>query len=211
LVEPHGEQIMAEVDYRKPALIGGLIVGFLSLIPFIQAFNICVCLWAWVGGAVAAKLLIANSPQPLTSSDGAKIGLFAGLIGAAIFFLIGTPIAVWQMDRTMEDLSALLTPSEESREILERIEQNPGIKFILLIFTSAIGGLLLLGFTVLGGVLGVALFEKRSNQPQPAPYSGQYSPGYPPNYPPPAPPTAPPTYPSGNPPPSGGQAGEEGG
>src|SRR5688572_10869436 len=34
----------------KPALIGGLVTGILSVIPFVSAANLCCCLWAIVGG-----------------------------------------------------------------------------------------------------------------------------------------------------------------
>src|SRR6185503_6055931 len=83
---------MAEVDRKQPALIGGLIVGVLSVLPLIDAGNFCCCLWALVGGVVAAKLLIDRSPQPVKSGDGAMVGLLAGAIGGAIHIIIGVPL-----------------------------------------------------------------------------------------------------------------------
>jgi hypothetical protein len=204
---------MAEVDYKKPALVGGLIVGLLSVTPLV---GYCCCLWAVAGGIVAAKMLVSRSPQPLRSSEGARVGLFAGIIGGAIYFLVIVPVAYWQMDRSLESLSSLPPfMSEEGRAIIERMQQNPRIIYFWLIPITLMAAIFLMGFTVLGGVLGVALFEKRSSQPPPAPYPGPYPPGYPPNYPeaapPTTPPTTPPTAPSGDPPPSGGRAGGQGG
>ena len=53
---------MPEPDRNQPALIGGLIAGLLSVLPVVQAANMCCCLWAWVGGATTAKLYIDRSP-----------------------------------------------------------------------------------------------------------------------------------------------------
>ena len=65
---------MNQQDQSKPYLVGGLIMGVLSVIPLVNAGNTCCCLWAWVGGAVAAKLLVDGSAQPVTINDGAKVG-----------------------------------------------------------------------------------------------------------------------------------------
>src|SRR5437588_622051 len=51
-------------DKMKPALIGGVILGILSAIPFVNIPNICCCAWAIVGGIIAANIYIKNSPAP---------------------------------------------------------------------------------------------------------------------------------------------------
>jgi hypothetical protein len=38
----------------QPALIGGLVTGVLSALPFVNILNACCCLWVVTGGVVAA-------------------------------------------------------------------------------------------------------------------------------------------------------------
>lgn len=173
---------MAQVDYKKPALIGGAIVGLLSVMPILQVLSSCFCLWAWVGGAVAAKLLINSSPQPIVSREGAKVGLMAGLFGALIYFVIETPVVYWQLPAMM-DTAAKLVKEQQAVELYQKIGQNQSLRIIFSFIFTFIGALFTAGFTVLGGMLGVKLFEKRQNQFPPS----QNTPEYPPDYPPPPP------------------------
>src|SRR5215216_4774304 len=76
-------------DKLKPALIGGVILGILSAIP---ALNYCCCIWAIVGGLIAANLYVKKSPAPVTPADGAIIGAIAGAIGVALIIVIGIPL-----------------------------------------------------------------------------------------------------------------------
>ena len=84
---------MGGADRKQPALIGGVIVGVLSIIPFLD--NVfCCCLWALLGGIVAAKVLVDRSPRPVLPADGAMVGLLAGAVGGAIHLLIGPFLGV---------------------------------------------------------------------------------------------------------------------
>jgi hypothetical protein len=149
---------MTEVDYKKPALVGGLIAGIFPLIPFV---NLCLCLWPLFGGTLAAKMLIDRSPQPLTSGDGAKVGWFAGLVGAIVCFLIQTPILTFTIGDSITTLSQLSVLPDEARVFYERLRESPVMMFMLVLFGSTLHSLFLLAFTVLGGLLGTALFERR--------------------------------------------------
>ncbi len=114
---------MPEVDKKQPALIGGLIVGVLSSLPVVNIGNYCCCLWALLGGALAAKLLIDRSPQPVKPGDGAAIGAMAGGIGAVISLIIGIPLslvmgpAMFGMMRRLADL----TSDPNAQQALERM------------------------------------------------------------------------------------------
>jgi hypothetical protein len=74
----------------KPALLGGLVVGLLSSIPFL---NYCCCIWGIGGGLLAVFLYIKDSPTPVRPGDGAVLGAMAGVIGALLYLVIGIPIA----------------------------------------------------------------------------------------------------------------------
>jgi hypothetical protein len=204
---------MDDLDWKKPALIGGLIAGVLPVVPIIGLLNTCFCLWAWVGGIVAAKLLIDRAPRVVTAKDGARIGLFAGLIASAITLLVATPLMFWQIGR-LQGMSAILSRSPEVVELFERIQNDFTLKILFSFVSAFINAALTLGFTVLGGVIGVSLFERRRSQPPPPQYPPSYPPQspypaqYPPQYPQqPAPSTA---YPPQNPPQSGGSSGDQG-
>ena len=75
----------------KPALLGGLVVGILSAIPFI---NYCCCIWTLGGGALAAYLYIKSSPTPVSMGEGAMVGGLAGVVGGIIYLILGLPIAI---------------------------------------------------------------------------------------------------------------------
>src|ERR1044072_5604628 len=74
----------------KPALLGGLIVGILSAIPFL---NYCCCIWGIGGGLLAGMLYIKSAPLPVKVGEGAVVGVLTGIVGAVLYFIIGVPIA----------------------------------------------------------------------------------------------------------------------
>src|SRR4030095_13331205 len=78
----------------KPALIGGVVLGLLSVIPFVNWVNACCCLWAIVGGVLASYLYVKNSPTPASVGDGAILGAMAGAIGGLISLVIGIPLSI---------------------------------------------------------------------------------------------------------------------
>jgi hypothetical protein len=194
---------MDDLDWKRPALIGGLISGILSVVPFISVLNVCLCLWAWIGGIVAAKLLIGRSQRIVTAKDGAKIGMYAGLIAGAIVLLVSLPLTLWQMDRVLQSMIIFMKNSPEAQSFYMRIQDDPTLKIMFSFIIAFVSSILVLAFTVLGGLLGVALFEKRRSLPPPP----QYPPGYPSNYPP----NYSPNDPSQYPPQSGGSGGDQGG
>src|ERR1041384_6736455 len=89
----------------KPALLGGLIVGLLSAIPFV---NYCCCIWGIGGGGLASFLYINESPTKIGPGDGAMLGALAGVVGAVIYIIIGVPIAYFITGAAMEQ--AIGTP-----------------------------------------------------------------------------------------------------
>jgi hypothetical protein len=194
---------MDDLEWKRPALIGGLISGIFSAVPLVNILNVCLCLWAWIGGLVAAKLLVGRSQRIITAKDGAKVGLYSGLIAAAIVLVISMPLTLLQMDRVLQNMIPIMSGSPEAQSFYTRLQDDPTLKVMFSFIVSFVNSILILGFTVLGGMLGVALFEKRRDQPPPPQYPPSYPPGYTPNYPP--------NYPPQPPPPSGGSGGDQGG
>lgn len=142
-------------------------MGVLSALPLISAGNLCCCLWVICGGVMAAYLLQQNHSTPITPGDGALVGLFAGLIGAAVQVVVSIPIniVVGPMERAMVqrvmDIAGNMPP--EMREMLERYGgESRSIAFIILrsvfslFFFACIGAV----FSTLGGLLGALIFKK---------------------------------------------------
>jgi hypothetical protein len=138
----------------KPALLGGLIVGILSAIPLI---NYCCCIWTLGGGVLAAFLYIKSSPTPVKMGDGAMVGGLAGVVGGVIYFLLSLPINIFFGMAAMEQ--------QLSRSGIS----IPFSGVVLVLLSSFIGAIILALLTALGGILGVAIFEKRKDGAVPPP------------------------------------------
>jgi hypothetical protein len=163
----------------KPALIGGVLLGLLSVIPFVNALNVCCCLWAILGGMLASYLYVKNSPTPANAGDGAIVGAIAGAIGAVISFILGLPIN-YAMGPTMRNLILGLFENvdRQQAELMRRQMEATGESIAGLIVNGLILAVLLFFFSVIGGLIGVAIFEKRKGGPVPPPPPVTGGPGY---------------------------------
>ena len=154
----------------KPALIGGVILGLLSAIPFVNFVNLCCCAWAILGGLLASYLYVKNSATPANAGDGAVIGAIAGAIGAVIYLVIGIPLALLSgaaMREMMIKLMANVDPRQAEMFRTQMEAQGESVSGVII--QSFIGALLLIVFAVVGGLIGVAVFEKRKAGPMAPP------------------------------------------
>lgn len=173
----------------QPAIIGGVILGLLSSIPIIGLGNCCCCLWVILGGAIAARLLINRSPYlPVTTGDGALVGLLAGVVGALIALVVGVPLALafggvneGLLAGWLESLAERMGDPQAREQIRQQVEQlrqaqslPVGQRIGTALFGWFISAIVYCIFATLGGIIGVALFEKRKGQQPPPPG------GYPP-------------------------------
>ena len=154
----------------KPALIGGVLIGVLSVIPFVSAANLCCCLWAILGGMLATYLYVKNSPTPAGAGDGAVLGVIAGAVGAVIYVVLGIPIAL-AMGPTMRNMIVSLMQNVDPRqaELMRQQFEAQGNAIAPLIIQALIIAALIFVFAILGGLLGVPIFEKRKGAPPPPP------------------------------------------
>lgn len=154
----------------KPALIGGLVGGVLSVIPFVNFANLCCCLWAIVGGLIASYLYVKNSATPANAGDGAVLGALAGVVTAVISIVIGIPIAL-VMGQTMRGVILRLMENADPQqaEMMRRQFEASGDAIGPLIVQSLIGAVLLFVFALIGGLIGVLIFEKRKGGAPPPP------------------------------------------
>src|SRR5687768_5974073 len=77
----------------QPALLAGIAIGVLSALPVVNIVNLCCCGWVVFGGALAAYLMQQNHAAPVTTGDGAIVGLLAGVIGAGVGSVLAVPIS----------------------------------------------------------------------------------------------------------------------
>ena len=138
----------------KPAVLGGLVVGILSAIPFV---NYCCCLWAIGGGLLAGMLYIKASPARVTTGDGAVVGALAGVVGGAIYLVLAIPIAIFYGAAAMEQAF-----------------RNSGVQMplsgtLMIIVGSLFGAVCLIALSTVGGLIAVPIFEKRKDAVAPPP------------------------------------------
>jgi hypothetical protein len=162
-------------DKLKPAIIGGVILGILSAIP---AVNYCCCIWALAGGMLAAHLYIKASPNPVTPADGAILGAIAGAIGVVIIFVIGIPLQLVVGAAMMSMMSGVVESADPRQAAQMREMMAAGVGFGRAILNALMFGVTAVIFSAVGGLLGVALFEKRKGgagtPPPPPPAAGGY-------------------------------------
>jgi hypothetical protein len=159
----------------QPALLGGVAIGVLSALPVINVAN-CCCAWILFGGALAAYLMQLNAPAPIQISDGAIVGLLAGLVGAFAWLIVSIPITIamapmqQRMARAVLDNAASLAP--ELRAFLESVSgasspgglssaSSMGVGLLIGFFFMLVAGTL---FGMIGGLFGALMFRK-SEQP----------------------------------------------
>ena len=137
----------------QPALIGGAILGLLSgLLSAVPIANYCCCLWAILGGLLASFLYIKKSPIPVRAGEGAMLGGLAGVIGGLIYLVIAVPLIYF------------VAGGDAIEAQLRRSGVDiPASGFLLIMIGGIIGALFIVVLSVVGGLLGVPIFEKRKN------------------------------------------------
>ena len=176
----------------QPAIWGGLFIGVLSALPFVNLPNYCCCLWVLVGGALAAYLRQQNTPYQIDAAEGAIVGLMAGVVGGVVSSVLSIPFQMMagpMQEAWMERiLSSNPDVTPEMREMVERLTTGSGVRLIGMIVSVVVYSI----FGLLGGLIGVAVF-KRNLPPPPPPGTIDIPPS--PIVPPPPPPIGPPPPP----------------
>ncbi|MBP1637074.1 MAG: hypothetical protein H6Q10_3648, partial [Acidobacteria bacterium] len=148
----------------QPALFGGLVLGVLSALPVVSVGNLCCCMWLIAGGVVAAYVLQANQPTPITTGDGAVAGLLAGLVGSVVYLVISVPVSMMMGPLQNRWVEGLLERGGEMpdavRPALEAMRQG-GLTVAGLVFGFFVMLVLGVVFSTAGGAIGAALFRKK--------------------------------------------------
>jgi hypothetical protein len=155
------------VSKLQPALIGGGAMGALAIITAmvpVPLVSWCCCLWGVLGGVLAVYIYVKRSPTPVRMGDGAMLGLLAGAIGGLIYALIAFPVTYFAID-----------PELVQSQIQDRLRRS-GSQFDIrpywvwfLMLSVFLGGLILTALSLIGGLIGVPIFEKRQSNVAPPP------------------------------------------
>jgi hypothetical protein len=165
-----------------PALYGGVIMGVISAVPFLNLLNCLCCAGIMVGGLMSVffyKNDLTPSMPPLTSSDGLQLGALAGVFGAivgtilhavtlAAFGNVGSE-TVMQILRSFGDQ----IPPQVLDQIESGMQQSGGFSGLSILWTFLTSIILDPLFGLLGGLIGYSFFKPKPEmvnvQPPPPP------------------------------------------
>jgi len=148
---------------HQPALLGGLLIGVLSSLPIINLAN-CCCLWVISGGMLTVYLQQQSKPEPVETGDAVIGGLIAGLIGAVIVcavsyvkLMVLGPVVQTALDNVRQQLSDNPQIPPGVRDFVLNMIGGSG----MLVMQALIFVPLYAVFSMLGALLGTALFRKK--------------------------------------------------
>jgi hypothetical protein len=144
----------------RSAALGGLFIGVLSALPFVNAGNCCCCLWIVSGGALATYLEVQQKDRTLTAGEGAAVGALAGVIGAFVWLPLAIIMAILLSPLQERFLELARNANDiplQVRGVLENVGGGTAlgtvIGFVFQLFAGAI-------FAAIGGVLSAVYFKK---------------------------------------------------
>lgn len=158
----------------QPVLLGGLLIGVLSALPVVSMGNCLCCAWVVLGGVMAVSLLQQSQSSPVSTGDGALVGMLAGLVGAVVGSLLAIPIQMLMGPMAADTLQQLLERGDDVppqvRDLLAQVSSG-GVGWALALAGFVVNLLVNAIFGALGGLLGTVLF-KPSTPPPPPPVPG---------------------------------------
>jgi hypothetical protein len=157
------------VSKHQPALLGGLFIGVLSSLPIVNLGNYCCCLWVVAGGVLVVYLQQQGKPAPVQTSEAVAGGLIAGLVGAVIFSAVITVMLILGNDAIQQGLREALDSNPElppgMRDTLTNLMNGRNLAFLVAFVTLPVYAV----FGMLGSLLGLAFFKKKTPPAPPAP------------------------------------------
>jgi hypothetical protein len=148
------------VGKHQPALLGGVFIGVLSQVPVVNIAN-CCCLWVICGGLLTVYLQQQRTPDPVETGDAVIGGLLAGVIGAIISGVIGAIMFSFTGPMVQEQMREALENPEipaEVRDMLIPLFTGQGMMAVALLISVPVYAV----FSMLGALLGLALFRKKT-------------------------------------------------
>ncbi len=140
--------------------IAGVGMGLLGTLPLLNFVNCILCIWCWLGGALAVVLYRRSQPgQPIISTgQGAGLGALAGLVGAivgGITYYLTASLSEPLMTSMMKAFNMTLPVGM----------QNPGSAFGGALFWLVVDLVLYPSFGALGGLIAANLLKPKPADP----------------------------------------------
>ncbi|NOY58804.1 MAG: hypothetical protein GXO75_07705 [Calditrichaeota bacterium] len=142
-----------------PSIWGGLLIGFISGVPFLAWLNCSCCIGVMAGGILAAYLYRndLDPGQPMEMSDGAALGLLSGIFGAVIGAILNTFWGSMSVNFIYKMSQNINSP--QLNNWLNQI--NPiMLERGLFIFKFLSDFVIFCIFGLIGGLIGVSIFGK---------------------------------------------------
>jgi hypothetical protein len=152
----------------KPAVTGGVLLGILSAIPVINFFNCFCCAWIIGGGVLAAYMYVKDSPVPVSLGSGVLLGLLTGVIGGIVNAVFSVPLhfllsggSMGFVEQIRDALDRLPNIPPETRDAFQVLAERGSADVLFWIFNLLFWIVISCLFAMVGGAIGVAVFEKR--------------------------------------------------
>lgn len=155
-------------DKFIPALYGGIIIGIISSVPFLNFINCLCCAGVILGGILAVYFYKQNftpDTPPFTSGECLQVGLYAGIMGAIIGTILSSIFHLLFGNVIGEFILEYLRTTELGipEEVIESVEKTLSQQLTFLsIITDLILSIILYSlFGILGGIIGYNLFKPK--------------------------------------------------
>ncbi len=153
-------------DKLIPAIYGGVIMGVISAVPFLNILN-CLCCAGIMLGGFAAVFFYKNNftpdTPPYTSGDCIAVGALSGVFGA----IIGTALSMMFLkifgnivgEFLMSWLRQWNIPDEALQALEDSLRESASFLFMVLSFFKNLAIDVIFG--LLGGLIGYSVFKPK--------------------------------------------------
>ncbi len=158
-----------------PAIIGGLVIGIVEIIPVIKSLSCCILVPIAVYYAMTLEIKGNKKNTPFTVGEGIRLGILTGIFGA--FFSVGLDsfltfvlrtndfvLAFPQMEAFLQTLGIPEESKKEVLKILQRIVDDIRTTGISLVYTFSMlvsNFIFNLILGIIGGLIGIKLINKK--------------------------------------------------
>ena len=105
-----------------------------------------------------------SSPTAASPGDGAIVGGMAGVVGGLIAIVVGIPVVILTSAFVSGLLISFVESVDPAQAEMMRAQMLAGSTIVGAIISGLILAVLLVVFSVLGGLLGIPIFEKRKER-----------------------------------------------
>jgi hypothetical protein len=164
-MSPIGGMMQPKPPIVLHALYGGVFIGMLFGVPYLNFVNCCCCAGVLAGGVLTVffyKKDFTPDMPPLDSGDALKLGALAGAIGGVIATIVGQIFQFVSGQNVKEELEAAMEqmPGGEGEAVMQMLMgfiDSPFYILMSLIFSVVLCTI----FGVLGSLIGYSIFKPK--------------------------------------------------